>query len=747
MNSFYGVRTPAQPLKQSLFGMRGPQPQPNSGGNRQPAPPAMPDFAGNPYPINAANIKVENRIGNVPPEALRAMLEQGNAESLEKLLALGLPVDTVLPNQQTLLQFAVEKLQPNIVDTLLRHGADKNRLYAAPKTIDTFDKPLAIQVTPLMSALLRKSGGNNSPAKLAAYLQRPEAERQQEFAKEMASRSRIVSSLLTYGADPNLGDRETGVNPLCLAADLAQPAILQRVLQAGAKPNQAVIPTELDKLTLINTPLSFAAKNHTPTNSDCVALLLRAGENIGVFQKTPWVYSEILSTLAIQYPSQAVQIASNLIQTDHQLMDRNRIDHFVNQYVSHPPRREEDLNKLIETMLIPGADFNNPAQNLSHYSHLKSWVGDSIALHENEVKGHRLEGWYPNIVMPRKIKSLMKSLLAIENNKVDCPKAFHEPKEQVVAKLKSEIYNQVTNFFAFNHQMIFRFDGPKTLERMREAEMQEAYKICDQINRLKPGESLSSYAGFPGHAVYMEYKRQPDNNITRYIYNLGAGNEQFHTRPNQSLLSYPHVVENIPSAHFERRTLPAIDFVLLPTHSVSQGAFRTMYNTHLGGQLKPYPADCLPFDRQVAGNCSVHNNQAGVLNRLKNPELFRYLLAGEQELARKLVHIPQSVEKNKQTETEREKLIWIVRANTNSRDKGELEIYRFLATLPSKKAPVYDMKSGDRVAFLLKNLRNNHALSVYLQDQTFVKALVDIADTTRSVPLRKLLESQMILLK
>jgi len=245
----------------------------------------------------------------------------------------------------------------------------------------------------------------------------------------------------------------------------------------------------------------------------------------------------------------------------------------------------------------------------------------------------------------------------------------------------------------------------------------------------------------------MEYKRQPDNNITRLIYNLGAGNEMFHTKPNKSLPSYPHVVENIPSQHFEKRTTRALDFVLLPTHSVDRSSFIALYNTYLDGQLKPYPADCLPFDRQVAGNCSMHNNQAAILNRLKNPELFRYLLSAEQDVAKKLVRIPHSIEKTKQTETEREKLSCIARGNTHAMDKGEMEIFRFLMTLPSKKAPVYNMKSGDRVAYLLKNLRNNHALNVYMQDPTFVKALIDIADMTQSLPLRKLIDLHAISFK
>ena len=65
-----------------------------------------------------------------------------------------------------------------------------------------------------------------------------------------SNRSRRISFLLWFGADPNKIDNERGYGPLHTAAHWGNTNVLRQLLTSGANPNLNVLKTELTAMNL-----------------------------------------------------------------------------------------------------------------------------------------------------------------------------------------------------------------------------------------------------------------------------------------------------------------------------------------------------------------------------------------------------------------------------------------------------------------------------------------------------------------
>jgi hypothetical protein len=544
----------------------------------------------------------------------------------------------------------------------------------------------------------------------------------------------MLKQLIKSGEDVNcvggLGD-----TPLILATKKGHTDAAKILIEANANIN-AVDRYKQSALYYTVTKFYNSSPNVKKENfSDLAALLIKKGANHTPIRVDSEYFIKTLRCLALNHHKMAEDFIKNQFHLEMYRTNNDYIKESFSEFLSTSDRKE-GLKSTLDKLINVDFRYENKVEAITHLAHLHSWRGEVIDF-DYQIEA---EGWLMHRYPPLKIKSLLNSARDINDGKINCEKTFNEPKIVVLSKIISEIESQLTTYYTqINQDTLKVIDNPKLKDF---ALNEEINMICKKIKDLKPGKEFAIASGFPGHAIYIGFKKNKDNTVERIVYNLGAGITGNHVFSPTGRI-YPDVIKDINVSNFQTPSSSGgkyIKGIIEAKLGIHKNYLEFIYNNSkmLNGSRVTkefiYPAQ----KRQLAGNCVLKNNNTAIRNRLRNDNLFKWLKNEEIKVAEKIADIGHVEIKNKEGIKDILSLNYIINEYKRSKDlksavvNFNLFFRKRLDYKPSNKSPYNEF-----VDFISNN-KNNKNLVNWLKVEGIQK-LVDSINSTHklSVPARK----------
>jgi ankyrin repeat protein len=707
------------------------------------------------------------------------IIRKGDLDSLSKLLKMNLNPNAMNADGETLLKAAIKNDNVKMVKMLLENGAyvdfvgnTKETFILKPSAsylLGFYNNEEVQGLTPLMTALNLKYKDNT--------LISPNLD--------------IVNLLLDYNANVNAVEKNFGLTPLHFAANISDTRILKRFIDAGADVNAEAyrygIPDMHKMHNFSFTPIALAVDDFDRVNSsECIQILEQRGADISRYNNIPALFSGILSILADKDLNRASNILFKEVNKDIANMDYKKVQSNIETFLSSNIKNDLAFDKITSKLIGKDSDFYTQGNEITYFSQLSSWVGVVAGDYskEDEVNKkdkhlvQKSEGWMPQYQSFTKIKNLIYILKGIQDEKVDCYEKFGESKEDVMKKLKDEIYHQVTTYYTIKHQFYHQnlnlpsiraldsdvslnspawlFSNKPDIKKQLTIKLVDTW--ADKIGKLSKGESFSIYLGTRDHATYMQFRKDDDKNLSRIIYNLGGGSELHPISLDGKM--YPHIVKDIPQEAFKNKDSKALSYLFSIINAekntcyVNSGAednygklqinptLLVVYQGpyYLGGNL-PNNEDIkkyIPMKSQIAGNCFVKNNLFDMKNRL-GENLAKFVKNFERISVKRELNISDELINSKEIEKDIERLVYI--KNTGDVKGGEKFIEKNLFDFFSKRAENLSgaayTKRGDRVALAIMNAKKPDDIKKYFDKFPQLYGEIDrLANYYNSKPLK-----------
>lgn len=520
-------------------------------------------------------------------------------------------------------------------------------------------------------------------------------------------------------------------SPLALAIHEANPAKVSELLAAGQSANRRLpngqTPLEL-ALYLVQTAESPEKKH---AHQQVVAQLYSQRADLsGIYHSTKRSAELAASLNAIQ-PRMGDQFLEFKMANNFKSLDKKRIESELN-HLLQAGVSEQNLDRAIMSLTaapIHQLNHENQSVGVVHFSHLNSWIGWVNFGHQDSVEA---EGWYMDAYPPLKMRSMMQVMGAVHRNEIDAMREFGEPREAVLKKLKNEIYAQASLYVTqINQETIGRMYSQS---QMLPLIHQEAKRYCERIRSLNPGEVFSISSGFPGHAVYMDIKRELDGSYSRLIYNLGTGQEAHSS--DQTGRLYPHIVKNISADVFnpDGEGAAYLAGILRAKTGIEGNVLGALYRNAagLGGETQRTGFKAPAQKRQLAGNCVLKNSNVATRNRLENDALFRFVKTEEKQFALEAAQLRTPAIKYKEMEKDKESVKEILLRWREGKNITAA-VYNF-NTFFDKRLKLRPDKQGaqgiDRLAELIDQNIQSPELKEWFKVKGTVETLRAIATTT-----------------
>jgi ankyrin repeat protein len=674
------------------------------------------------------------------------------AQSTYEALKNGLHPNTRDANGVPLLHLAISKMDAEWVQTLLLAGADPNlssessRSFRLGSRYTSSDPHSHIELnhpTPLMSLLLT--------------MQEDEA----QAAEKKENVLKIADLLLSFHADVHLSDSQYALTPLHIAAHGNDLPMLSFLIRHGADVNRVAALDSFigpHKEQGLYTPLLLAVNSiNKEASSQCIKLLLDAGADLSLHKNMPPDLVRILNGYAWKFEEEATALLSLVLDESSQHLNYETVTKRLNRFTHEAHPNAETLKAAAQDLLQIACISTSLYSARKYLSHLNSWNGLLGYPDKEELHLTACAGWKVHLQIPQKIKNLLFALHWVENEKISSMTLFQENKEIVCEKIRDEIYNQITAFqtsfdiYLLNHCHLNKNSkaeivqqkntGLPIVERIRPLHERISKNWAQNIRSLPPGKAFSIAAGSSNHAIFLEFKRQEDGNFQRTIYNLGMGKE-FHSVSADNKY-FPSILRDIPKEVFSKPD-PALlsyfsDMIFLKNNLWNNKTHHALYSPHSFGGSHPFHVhDLVAMKPQVAGNCSVKNNLAGVKNRLANQRLYGYLKRLEMDTARKEAFIPGPLYKAKELQHDLKTIESFTLRNVDHPQCLEQEMYRFLIKrCPEVRKDRLDIP-GLRILDALNAMDPDMKQKFIVSHPYFTKAVGLISDRYPFLPLKQL---------
>lgn len=608
------------------------------------------------------------------------------------------------------LSFAVREGELEVVGALLKAGANSN-VISKKNDIFSVGDPVFHSFGLLCP----------SPIMVAIVSKKPK-------------REEIISLLLEKGANVNYIDEHQGFAAIHLAAQQGELSIMKILLKNGADANLIAAKDlknrELDSFKSNITPILLASSIKKKYKAgECIKCLLENGADINLNTNIPFDTNHILEVLAQYNVKLSKSVLKDILNNNSHKMEKETIQEVIKEYLNN----DGETDKYLEKLLDVNENYNTVHSLTKYFAHLNSWDKQLGVKSETRHSQITSTGWLGFLQQHMKIKNMLELLKKIEKNEVDCKKEFADSKESITEKLKEEISNQVVTYFAGSQFYIVNKN--KNPELVHTARMSVIKHWCEKIGNLKEGESFSIAAGTNDHSVYIEFKRQPDNNLSRIIYNLGGGSGLHPVSLDGKL--YPHVVRDIPAEPFETRDYEAMDYLSdiiyakkFPCYNYSReinAPFLKVYEHAymLGGNLPKDLSEYISMKQQTVGNCTVKNNLNAIRNRLANDKLYKYLKEYEIKAIKEYINVPSKLYSFKERQKDLNSLGLILKFKDATATVSEKQIFRFLSKRANEIPKEIADKQGERVATAIDLLRDETVFDFYVSNQPNLINLLD----------------------
>lgn len=611
-------------------------------------------------------------------------VKSGKAEVTEALLTAGAnPNQLVNAAAETLLNFAISKGYISLVELLIKHGADihqpnragENAILMAAKTGNV----------QMMDILLRAGADiksvNPQNGKTALHL---------------AARSGVleaVNYLIDKGANINARDKE-GNN-----------AIFEAIPQIR---------------------YWWHRPRPTPAQSDIIHSLITHGADTSIYETNSFLLAQIGDALHVRHADFANNFLTTRLNHEWDRSDERRINTLLEQFASQPKIGENEIDKLLLHLLHPDINYKDDIEATRHSAHLRSWNGQ-VPVNKEKVDA---EGWWMDVYPPLKTKSLIMSLNKLKQNPKDTVREFGETKAVLMKKIKHEIAAQMSTYYTQrHHDMLNMITSPQLKENLIN---QEISHYCKEIAKTPVGTEWGMASGFPGHAIYIGFRKTDENHVARIVYNLGAG-LQPHPATKDGLV-YPHIVGGIKINHFIDETPEARNYlrgVIGAKLGETQQPTVPIYNNvaQLGGKLIETNIPGIPQKRQLVGNCVLKNNNAAAQNRINNDRFFDWLKAEETRFADEMSGIDKKIIEAKEREKDILSFNYIINMHNKNKDIDATidNLIRFLEKRSKPTVDISHLRDVERIAVYLNDMQPKFRDELMAQ-RGALKMIFDVAD-------------------
>ncbi len=349
----------------------------------------------------------------------------------------------------------------------------------------------------------------------------------------------------------------------------------------------------------------------------------------------------------------------------------------------------------IATAALCGQDvaefLNEPEQVTKYIAHLRSWTDQTFSTTS--------EGWYLEVVLPMRIRSLVAMLLKDTSAPGKTP-------AQTRKTLTEELMVQLETLREARRMSLMA--SVDVLDHQKALFTTEATQVLSRVMGMPSGQEYCLAMGFPGHAMYsgMRTGSVAGTEVVSFrVDNLGAGFPKGHSRNAEGhVLSY---FFNVPKAFLETEEgkkqythLLAKIFEYKYSDEANSDVLYSEIFRFVDKIKETYGADVvcakgvagplIGHRFQTAGNCSLKNHSVSMAERL-GKEVFGWVKQQEIDLTQKrifeYVYTPSAFERK---EDEKNKAVLEMIIEMGDADKPNTEeLSRFFSKLKRK-----DMASG-----------------------------------------------------
>jgi ankyrin repeat protein len=672
-------------------------------------------------------------------------IENYNFKILQKNLKEGLDPNTVDEKGVPLLHIAIKKGEPEGVKILLQCGAnpnlkspEKQRVYINTK-LNPYESSM-VQLTglsPIMTCIclgeshhnpfhiLSGLGGVSNPERTATKMLNP-------MEKKLA----MLSLLIAYKGDVNKGEDKYGLTPLHMAANIGNPSMVRKLIDNGADIHKKAFTKHKEESYFLRdfTPLMMAAgEGNQRESAKCIRMLIKAGAKAYTGREDAYVPTILYRVLSSKYPEFSADLMEKALKIEGIHLDRTQSKKVLDEFLRNASATNDlkIVDGYVDKLLHPKARNATIKNDATYYAHLHSWVGVLNYDPKDTAKAYvHAEGWEHILGIPEKIRHLMLAINKVTNSKVDTMEQFGEKKDQVLTKLKQEVLNMANSYYTLKHAiMLGEYKFPYINDDDKRKDVlctMEATRWCHEINQLKPGEVFSIGCGNLDHAIYIDYVKQPNNNISKIVYNLGAGSA-FHSVDPQGRL-YPYVISEIPQERFKNFDKEILEDLTRIIKEVGQAhedlsltnkIYASPHNTPkkiLADKDFEKLAGVFAMKPQISGNCTVKNLNSAMLHRLKNKKLYQFVKNFEKDQLQERLSFSKDLIQSKELERDiRNFELMMGQTHFGNPQKCELEIFNFLRKRTVNPKKIYTGKAGDRIVDVIQDLKNPHLMDHYYQ--------------------------------
>lgn len=344
-----------------------------------------------------------------------------------------------------------------------------------------------------------------------------------------------------------------------------------------------------------------------------------------------------------------------------------------------------------------------------YIAHLQSLAGRSVA-------GHNLTGFYEEEFLPLRIRSIVEIFMNIQEGFVvdellpfesSQSRASINDAQQIRIKIRLELLSELKR----NLQTLWIERYGNTIQRYQEKNdllMTMHQGIIATIKTLKQKESIIIAAGWEGHAIYLQIKKDEPDAWQLMIHNLGQGMEWHNIssttnrRRQKKYLPYLlgklnpeswkerdsgfRYLAEVLSNRFPRRTMKEMQPIVYDKNTTDNPSRKILIVPTIGS----LDVTSLAMPAQTVGNCAVSNHDAARRAAIA-PFVFDWILCEERKVSGtfgphdEIPHLPEeawAAEIVNLPDLPDERLLSANRASRHRRVLQETEIpYEFLCPI------------------------------------------------------------------
>lgn len=536
-----------------------------------------------------------------------------------------------------------------------------------------------------------------------------------------------IKDLLDNGYDVNKGTQTE--TPLICAARKGHLKAAEMLIGAGADVN-AVDNYKQSALYYAVTKYNMGmGSNKNKEHAEIAAILIKEGAISPPIRISSDYFVKTLNALSENHKDLATEFLKKEFHREMYYSDPKYISKHINHFLSNKDAKD-GLKIALEKLINIDFKYESKLEALTHLSHLHSWTG-KVSDYDHQIDA---EGWFMNRYPPLKVKSLLRCLKEIHDGNIDTRKSFGESRETAMTKITTEIESQISTYYSqINQDTIKNIMAYKNLYDLKyhdTALNDEVMRISKKISELKPGKEFAIASGFPGHAIYIGFKKSSDGTVARKIYNLGAGINNNHVFSETGRV-YPDVINQIPQTKFQRLDSEGSQYikgVLESKIGMHRDYLNYIYDKGnlLGGTHVLVNFAEPSQKRQLAGNCVLKNNNVATRNRLGNDELFKWLKNQEIKMAEKVCDAEGISLRSKEDEKDKLSLTYIVNEFKRSNNtNGAIVNFNIFFRKRLNLTKANHMSSLDELNDFLKTNKNDKKLQDWINSVDGIKSLIE----------------------